>query len=103
MKHKITYSYNWYDSHYDKFIIKTYYINHIPFTFDELPELAIHDPDLNELADMQTRFEPEDLYKSSNYLIMEEAHPCFFPVELVNPEDLPDDLEFQYNGEDLAS
>jgi hypothetical protein len=84
-------------------IVKMYFMNEVPFTFDELPELAIHDPDLIELADMQTRFEPEDLYRSSDYLIAEEAHPCFFPVELENPKDLPDDLEFQFDEEDLAS
>jgi hypothetical protein len=31
------------------------------------------------------------------------VHPCLFPVELENPEDLPDDLEFEYDEEDLSS
>jgi hypothetical protein len=84
-------------------IVKMYFINHIPFTFDELPELAISDPDMIHLADQQRRFEPEDLYKNSFYLIDEEAHPCFFPVELENPEDLPDDLEFEYDEGDLSA
>jgi hypothetical protein len=101
LKYKITTAYCYYNK--KSMIVKMYFMNEVPFTFDELPELAIHDPDLIELADMQTRFEPEDLYKSSDYLISEEAHPCFFPVELVNPEDLPDDLEFQFDEEDLAS
>ena len=43
-----------------------------------------------------------DLYKNSFYLISEEAHPMLFPVELENPEDLPEDFEFEY-GEDLSS
>jgi len=33
-------------------------------------------------------------------LIDEEVHPCFFPVDLENPEDMPD-MEFNYDEEDL--
>jgi hypothetical protein len=33
-------------------------------------------------------------------LIDEEVHPCFFPVELENPEDMPDDI-IEYDEEDL--
>jgi len=101
LKYKITSAYCYYNK--KTMIVKMYFINEVPFTFDELPEFAIHDPELNELADMQNRFEPEDLYKSSNYLLQEEVHPCFFPVELENPEDMPDDLEFEFDEEDLAS
>lgn len=83
-------------------IVKMYFINEIPFTFDELPELSNTDPELIRLADLQLRYEPEDLYKNSFYLIDEEAHPCFFPVDLENPEDLPDDLEYEYDEEDFS-
>jgi hypothetical protein len=55
------------------------------------------------LADKERSFEPEDLYRNSFYLIDEEVHPCFFPVELENPEDMPDDIEFEYDGEDLTN
>jgi len=72
-------------------IVKMYFINHVPFTFDELPEMAIRDSDLIEKADQQLRYEPEDLYKSSFYLIDEECHPCLFPIELENPQDCPCD------------
>jgi len=101
MSYRIDHAYCWYNQ--GSMIVKMYFINHIPFTFDELPELAITDPDLIKLADQERRFEPEDLYKNSFYLIDEEAHPCFFPVELENPEDLPDDLEFEYDEGDLSS
>ena len=40
----------------------------------------------------------EDLYKSSSYLIEEEAHPMLFPVELDNPQDLPDFEYIDYDG-----
>jgi hypothetical protein len=89
MKYKITQAYCWYNQ--GSMIVKMYFINHIPFTFDELPEMAIQDPYLIEQADQQLRYEPEDLYKSSFYLIDEECHPCLFPVELENPQDCPCD------------
>ena len=99
-KYKITHSYCWYNQ--GSMIVKMYFINEIPFTFDELPELSNTDPELIRLADLQLRYEPEDLYKNSFYLIDEEAHPCFFPVDLENPEDLPDDLEYEYDEEDFS-
>ena len=89
MKYKITHSYCWFDN--GTMIVKMYFINEIPFTFDELPEGHLYDHELCRLADKQRSFEPEDLYQNSSYLIEEEAHPCFFPVELENPEDLPCD------------
>jgi hypothetical protein len=39
----------------------------------------------------------------SFYLIDEEAHPLLFEVELENPEDLPEDLQFDYDEEDLTN
>jgi hypothetical protein len=36
-------------------------------------------------------------------LIDEEVHPMLFAVDLENPEDLPDDVEFEYDEEDLTS
>ena len=84
-------------------IVKMYFINEVPFTFDELPDGHLYDLELCRAADGQKSFEPEDLYKNSMYLIDEEAHPCFFPIDLENPEDLPDDLEYEYDEEDLTS
>jgi hypothetical protein len=68
-----------------------YFINHIPFTFDELPDCAMQDLEVIHLADQQLRYEPEDLYRTSFYLIDEECHPMLFEVELENPEMLPVD------------
>lgn len=100
-KYKITFAYCWYND--GSMIVKMYFINEVPFTFDELPEGSIYDDELRRYADLQRTFEPEDLYKNSMYLIDEEAHPCFFLVDLENPEDLPDDLEYEFNEEDLTS
>lgn len=92
MSYKITYTYNWYETDTDKFIIKTYYISNVPFTFDELPTIAQEDPEIIKLADEQLTMTPEIFYRSSFYLIDEQAHPCLFEMELENPEVLDEIL-----------
>jgi len=81
-------------------IVKMYFINQVPFTFDELEEGHLYDKELVKKADQYYRYEPEDLYKNSVYLIDEEAHPLLFEMDLENPQDLPEDI-MQFNGEDL--
>ena len=86
MSYKITYTYNWYKTSETKFLIKTYYINYIPFTFDELEEVSQNDLEIIAEADQQLLMTPEIFYKSSFYLIDEEAHPFLFELDLDNPE-----------------
>ena len=88
MKYKITYSYNWYKVEGDKFIIKTYYINGIPFTFDDLPSIMQDDPNIIVEAEQQLIMTPEIFYQKSFYLIDEQCHPCLFELDLENPEAL---------------
>jgi hypothetical protein len=80
-------------------IVKMYFIQDIPFTFDELPEGSIYDKELVEIANKYYHYEPEDLHKNSFYLIDEEAHPCIFDLDLENPEDMPPDIEYEYKRE----
>jgi len=101
MSYKITHSYCWYNE--GTMIVKMYFINNVPFTFDELPDGHLYDQELIKLADQNRTFEPEDLYRSSFYLIDEQVHPCLFPIDLENPEDMPDDVEYIYDEEDLTS
>jgi len=68
-----------------------FFINEIPFTFDEVDPDEMYDIAYIEAADKQRTFEPDDLYKSSFYLIDEQAHPMLFEMDLENPEDLPQD------------
>ncbi len=89
--YKITQAYCWYNR--GEMIVRMYFINSTPFTFDELDKDAIYDIELIKLADQQLRWEPEDLYKTSFYLIDEEVHPCLFDVELENPECMPPDFD----------
>ena len=101
MSYRIDTAYCWYDN--GSMIVKMYFINQVPFTFDELPDGHLYDQDLCREADKNLSFEPEDLYRSSFYLIDEEVHPCLFPIELENPEDMPIDPEdaVYYDEEDL--
>ena len=89
MKYRIDTRYVWYNK--GTVIVLMYFINQVPFTFDDLPDESIFDLELIELADNERRFDPEDLYQSSYYLILEECHPLMFEVELENPEMLPAD------------
>ena len=86
MKYKITTSYNWYETEDDKFIIKTYYVNNVPFTFDELPEIVQDDPEIIAKANNQLIMTAEIFYLKSFYLIDEQCHPCLFELDLENPE-----------------
>lgn len=92
MSYKITYTYNWYKTPEDKFIIKTYYISNVAFTFDELPSIAQEDPEIIKMANEQLTMTPNIFYKNSFYLIDELAHPCLFQLELENPEALDEIL-----------
>ncbi len=89
MKYRIDSKYVWYNK--GTMIVLMYFINQVPFTFDEVPESYMYDPEILELADNERRFDPEDLYKSSFYLIDEQCHPMLFDVELENPEMMPVD------------
>jgi len=89
MRYRIDTAYVWYNKKTQ--IVLMYFINQVPFTFDELPKIAEQDLEIIHLADNERRYEPEDLYKSSFYLIDELCHPLMFDLELENPEMLPVD------------
>ena len=72
MKYRIDARYVWYNRGAE--IVLMYFINQIPFTFDDLPKTAMQDLELIHLADNERRFEPEDLYQASYYLMVELHH-----------------------------
>jgi len=88
--------YVWYDKGTQ--IVQMYFLNNVPFSFD--PALEAEDflnfdemcQPIVDLADSQPKYEVEDVYRGCSYLIMEQAHPCFFEIEIENPEILPDDI-----------
>ena len=90
MKYRIETKYAWYD-HEGEHLVLLYLIQNIPFTFDELPELARQNPSVIQLANSYPRVTAEDMYRASIYLMTEECHPMMYVLELENPELLPVD------------
>jgi len=90
MGFKITKAYCWYD---EQEIVLMYFINEVPFTFDELPREEEYSPKIIKAASESRSFTSEDLFKTSFYLIDEEAHPLLFEMDLENPQDLPQDYQ----------
>jgi catalase len=91
MKYKISTSYRWVDADGESFLTKMYFIQSIPFTFDELPKIAEDDPEIILEASSNHRYTDEELYNYSVYLMEEEVHPLTFELDLENPELLPVD------------
>jgi len=89
MKYRIDTKYVWYNQGTE--IVLMYFINQVPFTFDDVPDSYQYDFEIIKLADKERRFNTDDLYKSSFYLIEEQCHPMLFNLELENPEMLPTD------------
>lgn len=87
MAYKITWSYTYYKpNEKENYIVKTYKLNEIPFTFDDVTDEEQEDPEVIKLAENELTMTPEILFQKSFYLIAEEAHPCVFELELENPE-----------------
>lgn len=72
-------------------VVRMYFIQGLPYTFDELPQLIQDHPSVQTEALSHRDYDDEDLYVYSNYLIMEEMHPLMFDIEVENPELLPKD------------
>tara|TARA_B100002019_G_C20820135_1_gene380179 strand:- start:208 stop:477 length:270 start_codon:yes stop_codon:yes gene_type:complete len=87
MKYKLSTKYAWYNQ--GQKLILLYCIQDIPFTFDELPEIAKENPEVLDLANNEHRWEVEEMYRASMYLMAEECHPMMFELELENPELMP--------------
>jgi len=92
-------SFNWFNN--ATIIVKMYFLNNIPFTFDELPDGHLYDKQLVEEANKNKDFDIEDVYNGSNYLMLEQCHPCFDIIEIKNRDELPDDLIPYFDEEDL--
>jgi len=87
MKYTITSNYCFLDNG----IVEMFYINGVPFTFDDISEQELEDPLTRVDALSNTSYTSDELYRSSSYLMDEQCHPLLFELELVNPEALPVD------------
>ena len=99
MSYTVTTKHVWYND--DREIVKMYFLEGIPFTFDEMPDGHLYDKDLIEEANKHWSYEIEHVYKGSEYLILEQMHPCFDPVVIANAHELPEDLIPFYDEEDF--
>jgi hypothetical protein len=72
-------------------VVRMYFIQGMPYTFDELPQIIQDHPTVQTEALNNRDFDDSDLFVWSNYLMMEEAHPLMFDLEFENPELLPKD------------
>ena len=87
MTYKITSNYCFHNGT----IVDMYFINGIPFTFDNITAIMEDDPYIIMEAKDNVSYDSEDMYRWSNYLIMEECHPLIYELELENPEAMPRD------------
>ena len=98
MAYPVTSKYCWFNE--GNLIVKMFFLNDVPFTFDELSEGYLYDKDIVDEACKNKTYSNEDVYKGSNYLIQEKCHPCFDSIKILNPENLPEDIQSFYNGEE---
>jgi hypothetical protein len=72
-------------------VVRMYFIQGIPYTFDELPQIVQDHPAVQTEALQGKDWDDEEMYKWSSYLVEEEAHPLMFEIEVNDPELLPKD------------
>ena len=72
-------------------VVRMYFIQGLPYTFDELPKGVEEMPQIQTEALGSRDFDMEELYKVSSYLVEEEMHPLMFELPLDNPSMLPQD------------
>jgi len=72
-------------------VVRMYFIQDLPYTFDELPTIIQDHPSVQTEALSHKDYDDEELFRVSNYLVMEEMHPLIYDIEVENPELLPKD------------
>ena len=72
-------------------VVRMYFIQGVPYTFDELPQIIQEHPSVQSEALQYRDYDDEDMFVYCNYLIMEEMHPLMFELEVENPDLLPKD------------
>jgi len=77
--------------YYMGMVVRMYFIQGMPYTFDELPILVQEHPAVQSEALQFKDYDDEELYMASSYLVSEGCHPLMFDVPVNNPELLPKD------------
>jgi hypothetical protein len=71
--------------------VRMYFIQGLPYTFDELPKGVEEMPQIQTEALGDRDYDMDELYKISSYLMAEECHPLMFDIPIDNPALLPQD------------
>jgi len=87
MKYTLSQSYVFYMGE----VVRMYFIQGIPYTFDELPYIIQEHPEVQVEALEHRDYDDEDMWRYSNYLMIEQLHPLMYNIECNNPELLPQD------------
>jgi hypothetical protein len=87
MKYTLSQAYSFYMGE----VVRMYFIQGHPYTFDELPQIVQDHPSVQAEALTGRDWDDEDLYRISSYLMAEECHPLMFDIEVDNPTLLPKD------------
>jgi hypothetical protein len=72
-------------------VVRMYFIQGLPYTFDELPQIIQDHPSVQTEALSHRDYDDEDMFRYSNYLIMEGMHPLLYDLEVDNADLLPKD------------
>jgi len=88
MKGRITRKYCYLDGK----IVDMWYIQGIPFTFEELPQAMAELDEIIEEASNTTDYTMQNMMTWSDYLIAEQCHPLLFTVDefIENYEEVPE-------------
>lgn len=86
MNYKIHADYCWYFESKISRIVLMYFISGVPFTFNEIDPSLQDDEEIIKKANRNVKWDINDIYDKSYYLIEEECHPLLFTLELENPE-----------------
>lgn len=72
-------------------IVKFWFINGVPFTFDELEDINLTVDDIPEDQQANITYNMDDMYRHSSYLIEEGCHPILFCIDdmIENYQDIP--------------
>ena len=102
--YRITSTYCWYADWLNKNekVVLMYFINGIPFTWDDLVDVGVEEKDVLLIANNEKKYNTEELYNYYSYLMEEEFNPLVYEMELENPEELPLD-QYEYGDEDLPN
>ena len=89
--YELSKGYRWYQTPRGKSIVLMYFVNEIPYTYDNLPKEYNENLELLLEATANHVYTEDEVYWSSFYLLEEQVHPLLFQLELKNPELLPTD------------